>query len=119
MLTFSPLPAEDCIFLETYTWTFPALIRSWMSRDHAAGGAGMAPIWIIIPRKSATDHRSTHRCAPKRRIVMPGIEKDRPLGGMPWNVPVWVPENRKRHVSTPPSTYMASVSTWQIGRAHV
>ena len=64
----------------------------------------MAPIWIIIPRKLATDHRSTHLCAPKRRIVMPGIEKERPLGGRPWNVPVWVPENRKRHVSTSPST---------------
>src|ERR1017187_3434637 len=25
MLTFSPLPAEGCIFLETDTWTFPAL----------------------------------------------------------------------------------------------
>jgi hypothetical protein len=56
--------------------------------DYVADRARKAPIWIIIPRKSATDHRSTHRCAPKRRIVMPGIEKDRPLGGTPWNVSI-------------------------------
>jgi hypothetical protein len=36
---------------------------------------------------------------------------------MPWNVPLWVPENRKGHVSTSPSTYMASVSAWQLGNA--
>ncbi len=48
---------------------------------------------------------------------MLGTAEDRPLGGMPWNLPVWEPENRKRRVSTSPSTYMASVSTWQSGNA--
>jgi len=36
--------------------------RLRLDRQFTPPWAGMAPIWIIIPRKSATDHCSTH-CA--------------------------------------------------------
>jgi len=82
---------------------------------YAAPGAGMAPICIIKPTRSALSQVSTTWPFARRKMAIPVTRTGRPEAGTPWKVPRCVPTSWCTQATRSPS----ATSAWTGNRESV